>query len=409
VDSRHYSSLLILAGMVAVAWVMSHLPVGDHAPDPIDGLPEQASVSQPTDGGSAQRVDTDPVGEVPTREVSAEEALPLIPGLVDRQGADERSPARLPLSPAGTRLSERGASPAGDDPSVAADDGTSAWPSFSMPNTQPTHTQPTLRPIPGTGPLAQSSGGPAAGVGQSAAEPTPTAGPAEFAGVAAGGFGGQDQGQELRPPQLLPGDRHVLRPIIRRSAETPPAVPVDPVWEAPMPGVKGRDGGPDRMATVPVLGDGGGMGETPARSVQHLRGASGDPAASQAAADLFRLPGEETGGRRSVVGDSNWGTPVSVAGGAAGQPSGGSAGAPWGNGGAAEAGRLPQDRQNPRARRGAGDYIWHVIQKNQSLESISFQYQGDESLVPRLRQLNVDILTDPQLLPIGRAIRVPVR
>jgi hypothetical protein len=43
------------------------------------------------------------------------------------------------------------------------------------------------------------------------------------------------------------------------------------------------------------------------------------------------------------------------------------------------------------------------------LESISLQYQGDTSLVGPIAELNRDILPDPQLLPIGRAIRVPIR
>jgi nucleoid-associated protein YgaU len=55
------------------------------------------------------------------------------------------------------------------------------------------------------------------------------------------------------------------------------------------------------------------------------------------------------------------------------------------------------------------DYIWHEIQQNQTLESISLQYQGDTRLVGPMLELNRDVLPDPQLLPIGRAIRVPIR
>jgi nucleoid-associated protein YgaU len=68
-----------------------------------------------------------------------------------------------------------------------------------------------------------------------------------------------------------------------------------------------------------------------------------------------------------------------------------------------------KSRGGVRSRPGQGDYIWHEIQQNQTLESISLQYQGDTSLVGQLLELNRDVLADPQLLPIGRAIRVPIR
>lgn len=108
------------------------------------------------------------------------------------------------------------------------------------------------------------------------------------------------------------------------------------------------------------------------------------------------------------------------------QPSGG-ASWPAGPGTAARAGMSPlvasppgprvaggasgglRPRAGGRPRPSSGDYIWHEIQQNQTLESISLQYQGDTSLVGPIAELNRDILPDPQLLPIGRAIRVPIR
>lgn len=54
-------------------------------------------------------------------------------------------------------------------------------------------------------------------------------------------------------------------------------------------------------------------------------------------------------------------------------------------------------------------YIWHVVEPSQSLQSISLQYSGDTSLVDGIVNLNSDIIEDPTLLPVGEAIRVPIR
>jgi nucleoid-associated protein YgaU len=69
----------------------------------------------------------------------------------------------------------------------------------------------------------------------------------------------------------------------------------------------------------------------------------------------------------------------------------------------------PLQRSGGRSRPQSSDYVWHVIQPNQSLESISLQYLGDRSQVSRLLELNRDLLSDPTLLPIGKAIRIPIR
>lgn len=53
------------------------------------------------------------------------------------------------------------------------------------------------------------------------------------------------------------------------------------------------------------------------------------------------------------------------------------------------------------------DYIWHVVAENQSLESISFQYAGDSRLVRDIFEMNQDLIQDPLLLPVGKAIRIP--
>lgn len=73
----------------------------------------------------------------------------------------------------------------------------------------------------------------------------------------------------------------------------------------------------------------------------------------------------------------------------------------------------PGNRPTPRPSiSGAGIprrdvYIWHVIEPNQTLPLISRQYFGDDQHVQAIQQMNPDIIQNPELLPVGEAIRVP--
>lgn len=54
-------------------------------------------------------------------------------------------------------------------------------------------------------------------------------------------------------------------------------------------------------------------------------------------------------------------------------------------------------------------YIWHVVEAHQSLRSLSIQYRGDASIEEAILRMNRDIISDPELLPVGEAIRIPTR
>ncbi len=178
-------------------------------------------------------------------------------------------------------------------------------------------------------------------------------------------------------------------------------------WEAPMPGVRVRpetrsDNGktaansgeanpqrgnrPESMSPNPLF--------APPDSSNPSSPPSGtsDPLFALAVQDLYRLPSE----RRA--GDSVSPTTSVTAAGHSISP--------------APTVRAPLKPRTPHPRpsgRATSDYIWHVIQPNQSLEAISYQYFGDEGGVARLREFNTDVFQYPALLPVGKAIRIPLR
>jgi len=55
------------------------------------------------------------------------------------------------------------------------------------------------------------------------------------------------------------------------------------------------------------------------------------------------------------------------------------------------------------------EYIWHVLSSNETLESIATSYDGGRSMVKKMIQMNRDVFQDPKLLPVGKAIRIPVQ
>jgi hypothetical protein len=457
VDNRHYSSLLILIGLVAVAWVMSQFPTPPPTPDDLAVEPNLASVPASDVAENRGGRQPAPQPEIAAREVAAEEALPVIPGLLERVPLTPRAASPVPVSPTAAPLSDNGPLRAGagglagreGSEAVARSEGAAAVPTFSLPNTLPilrhsprdrTPTEPEGRAEANF--VGGSSLGPALGLAAAGV-------PASEAG--AGDPRPWEPAQEPLQPQLLPGNRHVLRPIIRGSAGAPPTgvsvlsgeaplaawevsapappadsavVPrggsalgtpptirqVEPEWGPPMPGVKAKTApGPGIPTSAGLEPAPAFPGASSAPTAPYSLDSASDPLFVLAAQDLYRLPATAEPGRGASPGDPSRDIryPVGLAaenslsrGRYGSSPSGGVDPAPP---------HVRDNRQNQRPRRVAADYIWHVIQKNQSLESISFQYQGDESLVPRLRQLNGDILADPNLLPIGRAIRVPVR
>lgn len=58
---------------------------------------------------------------------------------------------------------------------------------------------------------------------------------------------------------------------------------------------------------------------------------------------------------------------------------------------------------------GRDQYIWHLVGPTESLESISVQYFGDGGQAAAIARMNQDLIKDPQLLPVGDAIRIPTR
>ncbi len=70
------------------------------------------------------------------------------------------------------------------------------------------------------------------------------------------------------------------------------------------------------------------------------------------------------------------------------------------------------DPSTPREKgrgRPSREYIWHVVGERQTLEGISLQYVGNASIAQGILELNTDIIQDPNLLPVGKAIRIPVQ
>lgn len=205
-------------------------------------------------------------------------------------------------------------------------------------------------------------------------------------------------------PQPLPGDRHVLRPIHRSkpstnarqsTSEFSPAN--DTNWDGPMPGMKPKV--PSAGVGLPLRGENRESAPSTfsaSRDAQPASLSTTPPIAGPSADPLFVQVGTNDGPSGAPLSQANLGSgqlPVRESGQSRSTPS--------------QSLETPRGVGRPRPR--SGDYIWHVIQPDQSLESISRQYQNDVSLVPKLLELNRDLLTDPALLPVGTAIRIPVR
>lgn len=243
-------------------------------------------------------------------------------------------------------------------------------------------------------------------------------------------------------PGRLPGNHQILRPIMRGKPQlaegrstvdvaappgtTPGALTISSEprqldggtsnpWDAPMPGVKRPASVTTRTASQPPIG---GPVESPPRfpnpttsptmSANAAVGPglpiepSSDPLFALAAQDLYRLPAREASA------PSEW-----TAGQATSLPNG--RGDSVGAGGAQS---INSVGANSRSRLGSGrtgsnrpdrDYIWHVIQRNQSLEDICRQYMGSSGGVDEIVEMNPDIISNPRLLPVGQAIRIPLR
>lgn len=418
-DQRYYLSLLTLGAILVVAWVMSQFHTTSE-PTPTAKPPTNLAALEPATSLTNEftHLSVDPNRE-PKRSLIAATVQPLIPGLLDESehGLDMESAATAPPSHLAEKAESSSPSvghvPVGSDPirgltgvplrrissgpieptpsgpsgdvTIVTEDGSSprtrSMPSFSMPNTQAlarnrSDTQdprgPTNQPV-GSQDLPPSSTG--------------------LRPILRDNY--RELENRLADPTPLPGDRHVLRPIIRTqsTAQAPAVIPADSpnqgsefpgtsdtIWETPMPGLKRRTSHGSSMPSPSTL-----ISPNTAPPTGAGLSSAGDP--------LFVQVGANAGPGGSVAKLDRDSTMPLV------RPE-------------SHVGSTPSTapiRSSGRPRPQSGDYIWHVIQQNQSLESISFQYQGDASLVPRLLELNRDRLTDPQLLPIGKAIRIPIR
>ncbi len=403
----------MMTAVLVVAWVMSQF-----SDESRESLPaEQSSNSVFAQHASKSTDEMKPAADDGSnlRQLVAAEIQPLIPGLLDdsehvfphEQTATEakrpdtsravqnpgmdanplpnqlapRDLTGVPLRP----VSSSATAPRSEDPkdadTVVTEDGSSPrsrpLPSFSMPNTQPRVPAPikdaSQREPANHSVVAQDSQPSATGL-------RPLA-PDTYRVLET----------QLSEPKPLPGERHVLRPIIRgqaatnsprRESEFPPAS--DAIWDTPMPGVKRENPFPmGPSPTVPTT--------TPPTTAPSSDGTGAG--LSSASDPLFVQVGASNGTGGSLLRQDSPATTPQF------RPESQIVSTP----------STAPIRSGGRPRPPSGDYIWHVIQQNQSLESISFQYRGDGSLVAQLLELNRDRLTDPQLLPIGKAIRIPIR
>ncbi len=438
VDQRYYLSLIALGATLVVAWALSQLhqdPPASTPPAPSENstLSELAIASndKPHPGGSNSQS---------RRTLVAADSEPLIPGLsddVDQPSTVEPTGVEPALSMAtnsttGAKLELR--TPTGSEPSRGwngvplrpissgpvetpplaenaenaevskiTQDGSSPrlrpLPTFSMPNTQ-TRSNPTFdNPNPSIAP------------NQPVGTQDPTPSPTILRPIVSDNYRALET--QTSEPQPLPGERHVLRPIIRSQApvsspeprsEFPPTP--DSIWDSPMPGLKRRGPIPTDQSSSGQSSNGqssngqsssgqssnGLTVSNPATGVAAPL-TSGDPAFATSGDPLFFPVGSSAGPNGANLNRELAGTSPPV------QPDARTA--------STRPTTTPRSAGRPRPQ--SSDYIWHVIQQNQSLESISFQYQGDGNLVPRILELNRDHLTDPRLLPIGKAIRIPIR
>lgn len=63
-----------------------------------------------------------------------------------------------------------------------------------------------------------------------------------------------------------------------------------------------------------------------------------------------------------------------------------------------------KSQQGARARNATK---WHVVQKGETLSTISEHYYGDANLSPKIFDANRDVLMDPKLIQTGQKIRIP--
>lgn len=437
-DQRYYLSLLTLGAILVVAWGMSQFHDDRLIRSSSDSSAKSASSEIRDDSHRESTSRTLADLDSPARKLADADVQPLIPGLLDEPERTLDAPATSPLnqmsnSPSNMERSavselsntpnnigpthgltgvplrrvsaasdseremEGNRQPPPTNESIVTEDGSGpssrVVPTFSMPNTQAPSLErkPSLSNEPSNQPIAN----------QESNTTAPSLRPIN-------GDRYRALEDQVATPQPLPGERHVLRPINRSKPPVsgPPPVNAPPSasefppvaeakWDGPMPGMKPRaqntgGGFPLRREnrdldkpTAPIFN------QSPSDSN------STTPMANGLASDpLFVQVGTESGPN---------GAPLSQANNGSGQPMVRQE----------SQARPPQSpvtsRGLGRARPRSGDYIWHVIQPDQSLESISRQYQGDGSLVPKLLDLNSDLLTDPALLPVGTAIRIPVR
>jgi nucleoid-associated protein YgaU len=425
VDQRYYLSLLGMGAILVVAWVISQFhddrPLrNDGTPSPNSPLAERILASSDTSEPRAV-----PAEAEPQRRLAEANGQPMIPGLLNDDSDSKREAGSstteptpratngVPLRPvsSGTTSDEIFSTPS--DLATIDEDGSSprlrALPTFSMPNTQtPSGGSREPQDLKNAPPLPIGTQDPATVTQQS-----PPA-PAGLRPIVSGDYRSLEA--QAAEPQLLPGERHVLRPIIRAPAPAPsasaPAVASefqptpDSVWDTPMPGLKRRGSHPTGASSF-----GANPNEADSPSGETSGGFSnGLPAAVPL--NFAATTSPTAAGTNDVSGD-----PLFKQVGASAGPGLGLASPDLGTGAPAPRSTLPSapftrgglSATTGRSRPQSGDYIWHVIQQNQTIESISFQYQGDGSLVPRLLEMNRDLLTDPQLLPIGKPIRVPIR
>lgn len=142
----------------------------------------------------------------------------------------------------------------------------------------------------------------------------------------------------------------------------------------------------------------------------HLEGtiAAVDPAAPLTPGDLTPLAGAETG---STAGDLDWPTPLSAEFPEATSRISAATGAPPG---AAEGGSAFAPMPAPRPSQAAaidqgGEHIVHLIADGDTLSNLAVRYLGSASRYLEIYEANREVLKNPDVLPIGRRLRIPPR
>lgn len=430
VDQRYYLSLLGMGAILVVAWVISQFHDDRPLRNAGTASPNSLAAEQILASSDTSEQRALPAEAEPQPRLAEANGQPMIPGLLNddsdskpEAGSSTTEPTPrgtngVPLRPVSSGTAADAIFSTPSDSDTIDEDGSSprlrALPTFSMPNTQTPSRGPSepqdLKNAPS---LPIGTQDPAQGTQQS--PPTP----AGLRPIVSGDYRSLEA--QATEPQLLPGERHVLRPIIRApapapSASAPAAVSEfqptpDSVWDTPMPGLKRRGSNPTGASSFGAISFGANPNEAASPSGETSGGFSnGIPAAVPL--NFAAATSPTAAGTNDVSGD-----PLFKQVGASAGPGLGLASPDRGSGAPAPRATLPSapftrgglSATTGRSRPQSGDYIWHVIQQNQTIESISFQYQGDGSLVPRLLEMNRDLLTDPQLLPIGKPIRVPIR